>query len=223
MTRMYLLTLAGLCVANACAADGDAYVYRISNGYNNEVRGKVSYRIEKSQADRIEAAVTPDTPSAGSARTEVYTKNGNWLKHTLTSHDQLREFEFVQPLPVYVPPGGADGSWSVRVDAADPATGKRNSVRVDGEVLGSERVTVPAGTFDTIKIKRWTYVGDWDNFLRETRIEEIDWYAPALGRSVRTDSKSSWQDNSRCTRGGCPWFRGDWNLSELVEINTAKP
>jgi len=24
-------------------------------------------------------------------------------------------------------------------------------------------------------------------------------------------------------RGGCPWFRGDWNIVELAEISAAKP
>ncbi len=224
MRKIFTLMVATcLCIDLAAAADSDTYGYRISNGYNSEVRGKISYHVAKSEADRVEVAVTTDTPSAGSARTEIYTRNGNWLRHPLASHDQLREYEFTKPLPVYVPPADADGSWSVRINAIEPATGRRDSVRVDGKVLGNERVTVPAGTFDTIKIKRWTYVGDWDGFLRETRIEETDWYAPALGRPVKTDSKSSWQDTSRCTRGGCPWFRGDWNIIELAEIGAAKP
>ncbi len=206
----------------AVAATGDTYVYRISNGYNNEVRGTISYRVGNVAADRVEVAVTTDTPSAGLARTEVYTQDGNWLRHPLANHDQLREYEFLKALPVYAPPGDTSGSWSVRVDAVDPATGKRASVRVDGEVLGSERITVPAGTFDTIKIMRRVYAGDWDGFMRETHIVEIDWYAPALGRAVKSDSKSSWQDMSRCGHGGCPWFRGDWNIFELAQTNTAK-
>jgi hypothetical protein len=218
-----LIIAASLCASSAFAAAGDAYVYRISNGYNNEVRGKINYRVEKADSDRIEVAVTTDTPSAGSARTEIYTKNGNWLRHPLASHDQLREFDFAKPLPVYVPPANEGNSWSVRVDAVEPGSGRRNSVRVDGEVVGNERITVPAGTFDTIKIVRRTYVGDWDTFMRETYIENTDWYAPALGRPVRIDSKSSWQDLSRCMRGGCPWFRGDWNIVELAEISAAKP
>jgi len=224
MLKLSVLMLAmGLASGITAAATGDAYVYRVSNGYNNEVRGNISYRIEQTQADRVEVAVTTDTPSAGSARTEIYTKNGNWLRHPLASHDQLRDYEFASALPVYVPQADAGGSWSARVDALDPATGQRISVRVDGELLGNERITVPAGTFDTIKIMRRTYAGDWDGFKRETHIVETDWYAPALGRPVRSESKSAWQDLSRCGRGGCPWFRGDWNIFELAEINAAKP
>ena len=155
----------------ALAATGDTFVYRVSNGYNNETRGTISYRVEKVEANRVEVAVTTDTPSAGVARTEVYTKDGNWLRHPLVNHDQLRDYEFATALPVY-----ADGgSWSVRVNAVDPTTGKRNSVRVDGEVRGSERITVPAGTFDTIKIMRRMYAGDWDGFRQETNIVETDW------------------------------------------------
>ena len=218
-----LIIACSLFAAGATAATGDAYVYRVSNGYNNEVRGTISYRVEKVAADRIDVAVTTDTPSAGVARTESYTKDGNWLRHALVNHDQLHDYEFPQALQVYALPGDTDGSWSVRVDAVDPATGRRNSVRVDGEVLGSERISVPAGTFDTIKIRRRMYAGDWDGFMRETRTLEIDWYAPALGRAVKSDSKSEWQDLSRCGRNGCPWFRSDWNIFELAEINAAKP
>jgi hypothetical protein len=227
MLKLTAFMLAASLWANfAWAAAGDAYVYRVLNGYNSEVRGTINYRVERSQLDLIEVAVTtaaaPGYPGLDSSRTEIYATNGNWLRHALASHDQMRDFEFTRPLPVYVPPADAGSSWSARVDALEPVSGRRNSVRVDGKIAGNERITVPAGTFDTIKIVRRTYVGDWDGFLRETQIEDTDWYAPALGRPVKSDSKSSWQDLSRCTRGGCPWFRGDWNIVELAEFNAAK-
>ena len=224
MSKFLALLLTSLLVALAYGAEGDAYVYRVSNGYNNEVRGKVSYRVEKAQGNRVETSVSPDNPASGSARTEVSGKDGNWIRRALASHDRLRDFEFAQPLPVYTPPAaGAEGAWSTRVDAVDTTTGRHNSIRVDAEILGNERITVPAGTFDTIKIRRYTYLGDWDMFMREPRIEDTDWYVPALGRPVRSETKSTWQDTSRCVRGGCPTFRGDWNVSELVELTPGRP
>ena len=107
--------------------------------------------------------------------------------------------------------------------ATNPATGQRNSVRVDGEVLGSERISTPAGAYDTIKVKRRVYAGDFESFRRETNIVETDWYAPALGRVVKSDSKSSWIDVARCTRSNDCDFRGDWNIFELAEIRSQKP
>ena len=206
----------------ASPAAGDTYTYRISNGYNNEVRGKIQYRVDKIDADRVAVSVTTDTPAAGAARTEVYTKDGNWLRHPLVNHDQLREYEFAPAYPAYMLPLESGKSWSVRVNAVDPASGRRNSVRVDGEVLGSERISTPAGSFDTIKIKRYVYAGDWDGPGFETNITEIDWYAPALGRPVRTEMNSGYLDQDRCDRMACRPIRGDWNVIELVEASTAK-
>ena len=213
-------------VAAAAPAVGDTYVYRLANGYNHEVRGQIHYRIDKIDAERITVAVTTDTPSLGAARTEVYTKDGNWLRHPLVNHDQPVEYEFASAYPAYVLPLDSGKSWSVRVNAVDPASGRRNSVRVDGEVLGSERITVPAGTFDTIKVRRYVYAGDWDGFRHETNITETDWYAPVLGRPVRTESKSEYLDTSRAIGGGTfsgPVIYGDWIVLELAATSTAKP
>ena len=88
MSKFLALLLTSLLVALAYGAEGDAYVYRVSNGYNNEVRGKVSYRVEKAQGNRVETSVSPDNPASGSARTEVSGKDGNWIRRALASHDR---------------------------------------------------------------------------------------------------------------------------------------
>ena len=204
-------------------AVGDTWVYRVSNGYNNEVRGQIRYQVEKVDAGRTVVSAAPDDPYLGQAYTVVYTKEGNWLRHPLTNHDQPVDYEFATAYPAYMFPLQPDKSWSLRVNATDTAMGRRNSVRIDGTVLGAERIRVPAGEFDTIRIRRLVYGGDWDGFRQQTHIYETDWYAPALGRPVRTESKSEWQDMSRCGKGGCPWFRGDWNVYELVAFNPAPP
>lgn len=203
-------------------AVGEIRVYRLSNGYNNEVRGQFVHQVEKIEADRAVVSITPDRPSLGQPYTEVSTMEGNWLRRQITSHDQPVVYEFATAYPAYVRPFEPGKSWSVRVNATDPATGRRGSVRVDGKVLGAERIRVPAGEFDTIKIRRYVYTGDWDYFLQETTIDETDWYAPALGRPVRMESESRWKDLSRCNKSGCPWFYGDWNVYELVALNPAR-
>ena len=96
-------------------------------------------------------------------------------------------------------------------------------MRVDGNVVGAERITVPAGSFDTLKIRRQIYAGDWGAFTLETNIAETEWYAPALGRAVRKESKSEYFDASRSrggSLGGGAIMNGDWNVFEL--ISTAK-
>jgi hypothetical protein len=53
----------------------------------------------------------------------------------------------------------------------------------------------------------------------ETNITETDWYAPALGRAVRTESNSGYLHPTRCGLGTCEPIRGDWNVFELVIHN----
>ncbi len=209
--------------ANAAAA-GDAWAYRVINAYNGEVRGNVQYRVEKVDADRIAVAMSADPLTLGMPRTEVYTTDGRWLKHALTNHDQPVEYEFAQPYPAYDFPLDSGKSWSTRVQATNPASGRRSSVRVDGDVLGTERLTVPAGAYDTIKIRRRIYAGDFEGSRSETNIVETEWYAPELKRAVRLERNSGYMDQARCTdeMSACTPVRGDWLVFELVQVG-AKP
>jgi hypothetical protein len=203
-------------------AAGDTAVYRVINAYNGEVRGEIRYRVDKVESASVVVSVSADLPYAGVPHTEVYTTDGNWLRHPVVNHDRPIEYDFAPPYPAYVFPLDVGKSWSMRVNATNPVTGQRRSVRVDGQVMGAERVSTPAGNFDTIKIRRLVYAGDWDGPLRETQILQLDWYAPALGRSVRTESNSQWLDQSRCSRSGCSLFRGDWDVLELVGHTAAR-
>ena len=209
--------------AMAAPAVGDVYVYRVSNGYvSGAVLGRVRSRIENIGPDRIEVSLNADNPRIGAARAEIYARDGNWLRHQINNHDQLVDYEFGTAYPAYVFPLEPGKDWSLRVEGSSAASGKRNSIRVDGEVLGAEKVTVPAGTFETVKVRRRVYAGDGDGQVGETRITEIDWYAPALGRAVRAESKAEWMDNSRCGEACRPQL-GDWLIYELIEAPALRP
>lgn len=200
----------------AAPAAGDAYVYRLVNGYTKEDLGQIRHEVTAaSTAKGTVVSVTPDKPSLGQPRTEIYTSDGQWLRRGLDSHGFAADYEFSPALPLVRQPLAAGQSWSTRVNATVPGETAPRSVRIDGEVLGSERIRVPAGEFDTVKIRRIIYSGDRDYLRGETRIVETDWYAPALGRSVRTETMSNWRLAS-CGRGYCE-ARGDWNVLELAE------
>jgi hypothetical protein len=202
---------------------GDNAVYAVRNGYNSEPVGDVQYLVEKVEGDRAFVAVTTTSPYVGSPYTQIESAFGNWMRHALNNHNQKIVYDFSPPYPAYPFPLDAGKNWSLRVNATSPQAGKRASVRVDGEILGYERITVPAGSFDVVTIRRRIYAGDWDAFLHETNIVEIDWYSPELGRSVRFDTNSHWLDTSRGA-GDLGMFgfrsnqliRGDWHVYELV-------
>lgn len=203
-------------------AAGDTAVYRIINAYNGEMRGELRYRVERIDAGQVVMSAISSSPTEGLPHTEIYTPDGNWLRRPVVNHDIPVEYSFDPPYPAYAFPLAPGKSWSTRVSATNQASGRRNSVRIDGRVLGTERVTTPAGSFDTFKIRRQVYAGDWDGFLAETNITEFDWYAPALGRAVRTERRSTWFDRSRMLdgpglfTGGYLELRGDWSVYELI-------
>lgn len=207
--------------AGALAA-GDAYVYRLTNGYSKEVVGQLRYEVGKLDASGVTFQVTTDNAGAGVQRVEIYTKDGNGVRHPLESHGQQVEYEFAAAYPAYAFPLDPGKSWSVRVRASVRGEARSRSVRVDGKVLGNERIRVPAGEFDAVKIRRLVYPGDSDNFRTETQIMEFEWYAPALGRLVRTERRSNWQDASRCHEESDCNYYGAWDVIELVTAPAAK-
>ena len=58
------------------------------------------------------------------------------------------------------------------------------------------------------------YGNDYLNASRPTHVTETDWYAPALGRSVRSENRAEWM----VTGLRYPWVSGDWNVYELVSL-----
>ncbi|RQS55667.1 hypothetical protein [Burkholderia sp. Bp8986] len=76
-------------------------------------------------------------------------------------------------------------SWKATVGWSD-GSGDPFKSELEFTVLGPERVTVPAGTFDTIKIAA---SGMWEKINARARgaIAETLWYAPQVKRFVRYD------------------------------------
>jgi hypothetical protein len=202
-------------------AVGDVYVYRVVNKYNQDVRGELRFQIDKADANGTTVSVTPSGSDAGAARTHVYARDGNWLRHPLDSHGKPVEYVFATPFPAYACPLEADKKWSTRVKGTPADYNRARSVRVDGKVLRRERVRVPAGEFDAWVIRRTVYAGDSEMSLMETRITETEWYAPALRRTVRLERNSTWRDTSLCGRGANCDMRGDWSLIELIDTRAA--
>lgn len=191
---------------------GDGWKYSLHDGYTKLPRGTLEYRVSAVQGD----TVTVQLLHEGRESTERYTRDWNWRERPMTN---LQNFRY-QPAYAALPfPLEAGKRWQAFVQATDPATGRVNRVRIDGKVLGWERVQVPAGEFDTIKVQRLVYAGNGEFFRGDEDIAEVDWYAPKLGQIVRHESSSGHRDKSLyCfdSTADCHWIKGDWNVVELV-------
>lgn len=191
-------------------AGGD-WKYTLHDGYTRLPRGTLEYRVSAVQGDTITVQLRHD----GRESTQRYTRDWNWRERPMTN---LQNFRYDPPYPALPFPLAAGKTWRAFVKATDPADGRVNRVRIDGTVLGWERVKVPAGEFDAIVVRRLVYAGNEDYFRTEERISELDWYAPKIGAIVKHASSSGYFDKTAgCDERSCgAWVRNDWNVVELV-------
>ena len=200
---------------------GESWTYRVRDGYTGLDRGTERYRVQQVSAGNITVA----REGSGVAEVEIYDSRWNWLKRPAAN---LQSFDYSPAYKAFDFPLAPGKRWSERITATDPRDGRRFPVHVDGQVIGWERIKVPAGEFDALKIVRAVYVDYWEISVRgSSHIIEREWYAPAVKQSVRREASSRyWSElgaiGSGMVRvggkddGGPQWRRDDWLVYELV-------
>jgi hypothetical protein len=207
---------------------GDEWAYRTRDGFTGLDRGSQRYRVTEAGSNQIVIAV-----SRGGAADEVqvYDPQWNWMKRPATN---LQSFDYSPAYAAFAFPLAAGKRWQARVTATDPADGRRFPVSIEGVVLGWERVKVPAGEFDALKIRRFVFFDYWEHTVRgRSEIVEFEWYAPAVKQAVRREASSIFLSylygrgahpgffytGERDDSGGARYVRDDWLIDELVSYS----
>lgn len=165
---------------------GATYRYAVRDGFTSIPRGSVEYRVASVTADSMSVEVKTDREQT----TETYTRDWNWLVRPATN---MQAFVYKPAFPALQFPLTAGKTWSVTATATDPANGRTFPIRVKAEVLGWEKVRVPAGEFDTLKVRRYVYFDYFESGVRgESWSIETDWYAPAIGQVARRETNSKY-------------------------------
>lgn len=99
------------------------------------------------------------------------------------------------PIPLVQWPLAVGQSWKAAYDMQMPNQA-RSRGQVDMKVVAAEKLSTPAGEFDTYKIEQagWINGVSWNGSVR---VAQAMWFAPAIGRMVRTEFRSF--------RDGRPW------------------
>lgn len=225
-----LIFLAVALIASSCATltqngpkigfpeiqGGDSWTYQELNGYNRELKARFRQEVVEANGDTIVLRIVGDQD--GSVSTRAFTKEWNFLSHTASDGKKL---EYSPPFPAFAFPLEPGKSWKHETFAADAATGKKTAIKVYGKVLGWERVKVPAGEFNAIKIQRQLYLDDHEWWRSGTRILEFDWYAPEVKQIVKHQDDSEYTDKTKGRRSML--VRGDINVLELVAYRVGPP
>jgi hypothetical protein len=156
---------------------GDRWRYLLINRYNGSVIGETAVTV---------TAVTPEIRlrvDAGGGSTPVEERYADaWSVLTDATYDSRITFE--TPVPV-VPPGARTGlslntATRYRSDLSNDVLAWSQRLRV----TGWERVQVPAGPFDAMRIERLISFKHPDVFRFDPIRTDVLWYAPQVGRWV---------------------------------------
>ena len=207
---------AGIRSVDAPAAPrvGEAWNYRVTSGYSKEQLGVETLRVVASSPQHVEIDASGFREGHW-----IVTPDGGWLTHALADD---RVETFTPPYPAIVFPLAKGRSWDLKVDGREVQLPKKHRVTVQGRVLGWNRVRVPAGEFDALRILRVTFGGNFeDREFGQSEITEELWYAPSIGRVVRSESRWQRRILYEIQRGPQQYMHSDWLIRELIDAPAA--
>lgn len=210
---------------------GDTWVYRVHDGFTRIPRGEQRHEVIEVSADRVRVAGDVERGDG----IQVYDRQWNWLRRPATN---LQTFEYSPAYRAFDFPLAPGKRWRAQVTATDPTDGRRFSVWIDGVVAGWERVKVPAGEFDALRVERTVFFDYWEFSVRgRSEIRETEWYMPAVKQSVRREARSRYLSylyggsggggvfgfrrarDGRSDGGGPRFVEDDWFVYELASYS----
>jgi len=219
-------------VAAPAISAGDSWTYQVRDGFTGLPRPEQRHEVIRVGGGRIEVAGNVER---GDGR-QVYDGEWNWLRRPATD---LQTFEYQPAYQAYAFPLAPGKTWRSESVATDPRDGRRFPVKIEARVLGWERVRVPAGEFDALKIERRVSIAYWEYMTRGgSDIKEYDWYAPSVKWVVKREAQALYLSytgmhaglapdpgfvrvaggGGRDGGGGPRFLRDDWFVYELASF-----
>lgn len=179
---------------------GDAWTYRVRDGFTGILRGDQRHEVVEISGDRVRVSGEMERGDD----VQIYDREWNWLRRPATN---LQIFEYRPAYQAFAFPLEPGKRWRQRLTATDPADGRQFAVWIDGAVHGWERIKVPAGEFDTLKVERRVYFEYWEYAVRgRSQIHEVEWYAPQARQSAKREMRSRYWRLIATNEYGDPGF-----------------
>lgn len=168
---------------------GDRFSYQKLNAYNGNSQGEIRYHALASEGATVQVEIAEEKSQA----TRSYPLR--WSEFELVDGRH-----FVYPLPQ---------DSKEKVVAFNPETRERLPVTIYTRVSAREKVKVPAGEFDALKVSRNIYVDDVDWYKSQTTVRQSEWYATEAPQAVKRESQASYRDLRRSRLDSV--IEGDWS------------
>jgi len=186
----FVLAGANTTVANAQSAAaptmkvGDRWVYNVTSGIGlSRITYQETREVTAVGAGGFMVKVTGKTAAgADFTRVEDFAAPGS-LRSGALCMDEVRRYPTpLQRVSFPIAPGQRSAKW---VNVVSDPGGVKGQINYSFQTRGWEKVTVPAGAFDAIRVDVLMILDDGDAFRNATNCNFTYWYAPAVRGTVR--------------------------------------
>ena len=182
---------------------GDMWTYVRTDKYTKHIIGTFVHTVQKIEGGEITVESRP-VDSEGRGLLWVFTSEWNLRKRGTATFDPV--------IPGYAFPLELGKTWEGSFTSPSLSDTGPVDNNLKGKVLGVESITVPAGTFDVMKIQletSWIYKGAFGRVgggLTTGTFNQTIWYAPKAKRFVKMEVENY---------GAVSQERAIWELTEL--------
>jgi len=163
---------------------GDTWTFTRTDKYTKHIIGTFVHTVQKIEGGEI-TVESRSADGAGSPVLWIYTSDWHLRKRGRATFDPV--------IPGYAFPLELGKTWEGSFTSPSLSDTGPVDNNLKGKVVGVESITVPAGTFDTVKISletRWLYKGAWRGRGRDSGVfTQTIWYAPKAKRFVRIEEE----------------------------------
>jgi len=179
------MTLGAVCAASAQVADiagvlpGDRWVYEVTDEISGDLKLTSTVFVLDVSEQEINARIS--TRGSG-ARQIVYDRNWNRIDDSIWKYRPSDGSGIKKPLQV-------GKQWRFESKATHFQNGTALTITGESKVVGEEKITTGAGTFDTFKIETKTRQVNPNDQTKASTINAVLWYSPSVNRWVRRTYK----------------------------------
>ena len=185
-----LLTMATTTVVHAQSAPapafkvGDRWVYNVKSGVGiNPMTYQETREVTAVGGGGAKIKITGKTINGQDfTRVDEYSGPGT-LRYGAPCADEAYRFpNGLQRATFPLAPGQRSSKW---IDVIAEPAGSKGQINYSFRARSWDKQTVPAGTFDTIRVDTQMSLDDWTPFRYATECNFSYWYSPAVRNTVR--------------------------------------
>ena len=186
ITKSLAIQLLLVCYCAAQTVDpgpiqvGDRWSYDIKDALTGDLRLAVTIVA----AEVNEKEITTRTSVRGKDRPNTIVFNPDWgrIDDGIWKHRPSDLLGIRKPLQV-------GKQWRAEGSSTNLQTGVALQTSGLAKVVGQEKITTPAGTFDTFRVELTVRQINTKDQTKSTTLTVVNWYAPAINRWVRKNTE----------------------------------